>query len=210
MKRIAIIGSGDLGQQIAYYAIEDKQFTVSGFFDDFKNKGDKVNQIPVLGGTEDIELSFEQNLFDELLVGIGYKHMAARESIFNRFKSKIPFARLIHSSCLVDTSATIGEGAVIYPGSIIDHHVNIKDNVLMNIGCCIAHDTKIGNHTFLSPRVAIAGFVTIGNSCAIGINSTIIDNINITEQTQIGAGTVVIKDIEKAGLYVGNPSKFIR
>lgn len=61
-----------------------------------------------------------------------------------------------------------------------------------------------------SARIAVAGFAEIGEQCFVGINSTIIDGIKITDNTQIGAGTVVIKSIEKSGLYVGNPAKFIR
>jgi len=210
MKRLAIIGSGDLGQQIAYYAITDKQFEVVGFFDDFKNKGDFVNNVPILGGVGNVISTFENGDYDELLIGIGYKHITLRGNLFNQFINKVPFACLIHSSCLVDKLSIIEKGVVVYPGCIIDHHVKIMNNVLLNVGCCVSHHTEIGMHTFLSPRVAVAGFVNIENSCIIGINATIIDNIKITSQTQVGGGAVVIKNIEKAGLYVGNPARFIR
>ena len=42
------------------------------------------------------------------------------------------------------------------------------------------------------------------------MKDTIIDNIKVNKKTQIGAGTVVINSIEKSGLYVGNPAKFVR
>ena len=210
MKKLAIIGSGDLGQQIAYHAIHDQQFEVVGFFDDFKIKGTLVDQVPVLGGMNDVSSRFEEGLFEVLLLGIGYKHMAKRAEVFDQFRNKIPFARLIHSSSLVDASCTLGEGTVVYPGCLLDQKVVIHENVLINVGCCIAHHSEIGAHSFLSPRVAIAGFVTIEERCIIGINATLIDNLKIAAQTQIGAGAVVIKSIEKHGLYVGNPIKFIR
>jgi len=210
MKKLAIIGSGDLGQQIAYHAIQDKQFEVVGFFDDFKVKGELVEQVPVLGGINEVFYLFEKGFFEVLLLGVGYKHMVKRAQVFDQFKNKIPFARLIHSSSIVDASCTIGEGTVVYPGCLLDQKVVIHENVMINVGCCIAHHSEIGKHSFLSPRVAIAGFVTIENRCIIGINATIIDNLKIAAQTQIGAGAVVIKSIEKYGLYVGNPIKFIR
>jgi sugar O-acyltransferase (sialic acid O-acetyltransferase NeuD family) len=210
MKRLAIIGSGDLGQQIAYYAKEDNQFRVVGFFDDYKGKGELVNEIPVLGGSDDVLTIFNQGFFDELLIGIGYKHIIARGAMFNRYKNNVPFARLVHSSCIVDASCVINEGVVVYPGCILAHHVEIRQNVLLNVGCCIAHDTLIGANSFLSPRVAIAGFVTVEDSCILGINCTVIDNVVIKKQTQIGGGAVVIKSIERSGLYVGNPVRFIR
>lgn len=210
MKRLAIIGSGELGQQIAYHAQADNQYKVIGYFDDFRNVGERINDLPILGKTNDIMHVFQRKLFDELLIGIGYKHLIFKKEIYQKLKNQIPFGKLIHSSSIVDSSSIIKEGAVIYPGCIIDQQVEIGENTLINIGCCIAHNTTIGANSFLSPRVAIAGFVQIGESCILGINSTIIDNIQIADGTQIGGGAVVIKNIKQKGLYVGNPVRFIR
>ncbi|GAA3621343.1 acetyltransferase [Flavivirga jejuensis] len=210
MKKLAIIGAGDLGQQIAYHAAQDNQFEVVGFFDDFATPNTIINQIKVFGKVEDVENGFTNKLFDEVIIGIGYKHLGFREKLYTSLKAVVPFATFIHSSCYIDASCVVGSGVCIFPGVIIDQQAIIKDNVFINISCTIAHDSIIAQHTFLSPRVAIAGFVNIGKRCNIGINSTIIDNINVADDVQIGAGTVVINQIEKSGLYVGNPSRFIR
>ena len=41
------------------------------------------------------------------------------------------------------------------------------------------------------------------------LTTFVIDNIKIHSNTQIGGGGVVIKNINKNGLYVGNPVRFI-
>lgn len=209
MKTLAIIGSGDLGQQIAHYAILDNHYGKVVFFDDFTDKIE-VNGCQILGKTDAIEREFTNNSFDELLIGIGYKHLDARKSLFERFEKSIPFGKIIHSSSWLDSTVTVKQGSVIYPGCIIDANVTIENNTIINIGCVVAHDTIIGKHCFLSPRVALAGFIRVEEMCILGINATIIDNITIVSKTQIGGGTVVIKNIEIPGLYVGNPQKFIR
>lgn len=209
-KKLAIIGSGDLGQQIAHLALAHAQYEVIGYFDDYRKKNTNIKGITCIGKIDEIEDAFRQNLFDELIIGIGYKHLSFKKELFQRFKGNIPFATIIHPSVHVDNTVRIGEGVVIYPGSILDQYVHIGDNVVINVGCCIAHDTSIGAHSFLSPRVAIAGFVDIGEMNILGINSTIIDNIKTVEQVQLGGGSVVIKSIEKRGLYVGNPIRFVR
>ncbi|HLF51216.1 acetyltransferase [Flavobacterium sp.] len=209
MKTLAIIGSGHLGQQIAHYALSDKHYDAVVFFDDFSAEKE-VNAIPVLGKTNAIEAAFQSQQFDELLIGIGYKHLAVRKEMFDRFSEQIPFGTIVHSSTWVDSSATIESGCIIYPGCIIDAKVIISANNLLNLGCTVAHDTKIGKHCFLSPRVAVAGFVIIEEQSIVGINATIIDRIKIAAKTQIGGAAVVIKSIDKSGLYVGNPAKFIR
>lgn len=209
MKTLAIIGSGDLGQQIAHYAISDNHYDKVVFFDDF-TESVEINGFKILGKTDLIEQEFLLKSFDELLIGIGYKHLAIRKSLFERFEEKIPFGKIIHSSSWLDKSARVGKGCVIYPRCSIDANVVIENDTIINIGCVIAHDTVVGEHCFLSPRVALAGFIKIEGMCILGINSTIIDNITIVSKTQIGGGSVVINTIDKAGLYVGNPCRFIR
>lgn len=209
MKTLAIIGSGHLGQQIAHYAVSDNHYGEVVFFDDFSTEG-QVNGFPVLGNSGDIGKVFAHKGFDELLIGIGYKHLDVRRELFERFEGKIPFGRIIHSSCWIDKTAAIGAGCVLYPSCSVDAHAVINDNAILNIGCTVAHDTTIGAHCFLSPRVALAGFVKVGQQCIIGINATVIDNISITAKTQVGGSTVIIESITKSGLYVGNPQRFIR
>jgi sugar O-acyltransferase (sialic acid O-acetyltransferase NeuD family) len=209
MKSLAIIGCGDLGQQIAYYAISDNHYDKVIFFDDFSTSK-TVNGFLIAGNSDCVEKEFLLKSFDELIIGIGYKHLEIRKKMYERFDGKIPFGKIIHSSSWLDKSSKIGFGCVIYPRCSIDANVVIENNIIINIGCTVAHDTRIQNHCFLSPRVALAGFIDVEEQCVLGINSTIIDNIKIIAKTQIGGGTVVIKSIEKPGLYVGNPMKFIR
>jgi sugar O-acyltransferase (sialic acid O-acetyltransferase NeuD family) len=209
MKTLAIIGSGDLGQQIAHYALSDKHYVKVVFFDDFTTHT-KVKDCRVLGKVSEIFSAFETNQFDELLIGIGYKHLQVRKELFETFSSSIPFGTIIHSSSWIDATAVIERGCVIYPGCIIDAKTVLQANTILNIACSIAHDTIIGSHCFIAPRVAIAGFVNIEKCCVLGINATIIDNIKIVANTQLGGAAVVTKSIKKSGLYVGNPAKFVR
>jgi sugar O-acyltransferase (sialic acid O-acetyltransferase NeuD family) len=210
MNRIlAIIGAGDLGQQIAHYAISDHQYDEVVFFDDFTSSTEIAGH-KVVGKTSDVQTVYANKGFTELLIGIGYKHLAIRKALFDQFESNIPFGTLIHSTCWVDDTATVKPGCVLYPNCSVDALATIDSNSILNINCSISHHSHVGAHCFLSPKVAMAGFVTIEEQVIIGINATIIDNIKICKKTQIGGGTVVIKDILTHGLYVGNPAKFIR
>lgn len=210
MKRLAIIGSGDLGQLMAHHAHSSGGYEIAGFFDDFASQDKLVSGIKVIGTTDDVLATFDSGAFDELAIGIGYKHMSVRKEMFEGFHKRIAMANVIHNSSYVDPSCKIGKGVFILPGCTLDRNVQLMDNVFVNTASTIAHDSLIGAHTFLSPSTAIAGFVNIGECCVIGINTTVIDNITIADGVQTGGGTVVIKDIEVKGLHVGNPAKFIR
>lgn len=208
-KILAIIGGGDLGQQIAYHAISDNHAEAIVFFDDF-SQNKLINGCQVLGRIDDVLDCYNNGLFTHSIIGIGYKHMKVRSEIFKKFSDKIPFLNIIHSSSRIDSSVKLGKGIVMYPGSILDANVVIGNNVLINIGCVIAHDTTVESDCFLSPSVNLAGFVNVGAQSILGINCTVIDNIDIVSNTQIGGGSVVVKNINKKGLHVGNPVHFVR
>lgn len=208
MKRLAIIGSGELGQQVAHFAKETGKFIVVGWFDDYQIKGTIIGGYPILGKNKEI-LNFFNETFDCLFIAIGYNHLLVKKEIFLNFKNVIPFATIIHDSAIVDKTAKIGEGVIIYPGAILDKEVEIQDNVLINLGCVISHNTHVGAHSFIAPAVCIAGFVCIEELCFIGINSTIIDNIKVLSNCIIGANTTVTKNITIQGKYVGTPAKLI-
>ncbi|MFM7730380.1 MAG: acetyltransferase [Flavobacteriales bacterium] len=208
MKKLAIIGSGDLGQQIAWHAKQTGRFEVVGFFDDFAQRGEIKHEVSVIGPTTEIGHAFEKGAFDEIIIAIGYHHFETRSRLFEEWKDRVPFATIIHPNAYVDSSANIGKGCVIYPGCTVDMLATLRENVLLNVGCVIAHDSLVGKHSFLSPAVKVAGFVTIGECVSLGIGTTIIDNLSLCSNTRTGAGAVVIDHIEIPGLYVGVPATF--
>ncbi len=210
MIKLAIIGSGDLGQLIAHHAKLTGNFEVVGFFDDYLMTGSLKGAFPILGKVNDVERSFINGDFDQIIVAVGYKHFQTRALIFDRWKNKIPFATLIHPSAVIDPTCQIGEGSVILSGCVLDCHVEIQDNVLLNTGVMIAHHSMIGRHSFLAPRVSIAGFVKTGPTNFIGIGATIIDNIHTAEHVIVGGGALVHKNIGSSGIYVGVPARKIK
>lgn len=206
MKRLAIIGASDLGEQIAHHALTDNHYQPVGFFDDYYTKDSKYD-LPILGNLDKIYAQYKEDEFDVVMIALGYRHLGLKEKIFCSLKSaEIPIGTVIHSSSYVDPSCKIGEGVIIYPGCTLGMNVVIEDNCLLNLGCVIAHDSTIGPHSFLSPGITIAGFTKVGKKASLGIGSVIIDNIKIADNVRTGAGAVVIKDLINAGLYLGIPA----
>ena len=208
--RLAIIGSGDLGQLLAHHAATSCGKRVVGFFDDFRAVGEQAGPAPILGGTADVVARHADGVFDELLIAVGYKHFGARRDLFDRFVGKVPFARLVHPSSYVDPSATVGEGAVLLPGCVLDQNAVIAPNALLNTACVVAHDTTVGAHSFLGPGVRLAGFITIESAVFLGIGTIVIDRVRVASGVQTGGGTVVTKDLTVPGLWVGAPARLVR
>ena len=210
MNRLAIIGAGDLGLQLANLAAATGRFATVGFFDDVRQAGDDVAGAPVLGGIDRIDALFDEGAFDLLVVAIGYKHLGFRQSLFERFGGRVPFATLVHPSAVVDPGCRIGPGAVIYPGCVLDMDAEVGANALLNAGCVIAHHSRVGDGCFLSPAVSVAGFVTIESGCVLGIGTVVIDNVRIASGVRTGAGAVVTRDLDQPGLYLGIPARFAK
>ena len=206
MNKLAIIGAGDLGQLIAHHTHADEGLALTGFYDDFQLKDTMIGGAKILGNLDEIERDFDHQVFDHLIIGIGYKHISLRKSLYEKYCGKIPFANLIHNKSIIDPSVEIGEGNVILAGCMMDMHAKIGNNVFLNQACIISHDSEIGSHSFLAPSVQVAGFVRIGMGCFLGIATTIIDHIQLCDFVQTGAASTITKDIKESGLYIGSPA----
>lgn len=208
MKRLAIIGSGELGQQVRHYAELDNNYLVVGFFDDYIEVGVLIAGLPILGKVEEVVRLYKENLFDCIFIAIGYKHLLFKKQLFTRLRGYVPFATIVANPAYIDSTATIGDGVILYPGCILDKNVQIEDNAILNLGVIISHDSRISHSTFCAPRVTVAGFSSIGECCFLGACSTIVDNVKIANNTVIGASALVLSDIDtESGTHIGVPAR---
>lgn len=209
IKRLSIIGAGELGLQVMHYAELTGTYKVVSFIDD-NYIGNMINSVPVLGGINDITHLYTEGNFDEIFIALGYTLLEKRKKVYENLKEQlIPIATIISPNVYIDSTSSIGEGCFLFPGVIVDKNVRINPNVILNLGCVVAHDSNLMSHSFFAPSVTIAGFSNIGQKCFIGCNSTIIDNIRICDDIIIGAGSLVVKHITEPGLYYGVPVKKI-
>lgn len=205
MLRIAIVGAGELGQQIAHLGLKNG-YKVVGFFDDWSTETTVMN-LPVFGKLEDVDVRNEE--FDALVLGVGYKHFEFREKVFEALHTKYRFATIIDESDVIDSTATIGEGCVLYPNVTIDKGVRIENNVVLNISVSIGHDSIVGAHSFVCGGALFAGRVKLGKCSFVGVHATLSDDIEIASNTIIGAHSLVLHGITLGGAYVGVPVRRI-
>ena len=210
MKRLAIIGAGDLGVQLAHLARTTGQYVPVAFFDDMQPAGAQIDGITVYGAVDALAMGHAAGDFDCVVIGIGYRHLALRQALYRRFAGQMPFATLVHPSAIVDPTCRLGEGAVVYSGCVLDLGASVGANALLNAGCIVAHHSHVGAHSFLSPAVSVAGFVDIEPGCVLGIGTVVIDNVRIASGARTGAGAVVTSNLEQPGLYLGVPARFAK
>ena len=120
---------------------------------------------------------------------------------------------------------TIGKQVFIGPFVEIQKNTQIGDNTRIQSHTFVCEKVKIGSNCFISHGVMFVNDLvkrgkinrnsksfkktTIGNNVVIGSNATILP-VKINKNIVVGAGTVVTKNLQKEGIYTGNPAKFLR
>jgi acetyltransferase-like isoleucine patch superfamily enzyme len=120
----------------------------------------------------------------------------------------------------------IKDNVFIGPFVEIQENVNIGKNCKIQSHSFICSMVKIGSYCFIGHGVMFINDKFLNGSNAkgdkskwlrtvieknvyIGSNATILP-VRICSNVVIGAGSVVTKDINKPGIYAGNPAKFIK
>ena len=117
----------------------------------------------------------------------------------------------IGDNCFIGPFVEIQRGAVIGNNTKIQSHSFICDMVEIGSECFIGHGVVFINDDFAAGGPA-GGDRTrwrstrIGNRVSIGSNASILP-VNICDDVVIGAGAVVTRDIERPGIYSGNPAR---
>lgn len=202
MGKVLILGAGELGKQIRHFVSNCSGHQFVGFLDDFGSSED------ILGKMSEIETFKDQ--IDYVAIGIGYLHLEFKSHLFKQLKEKgFDFLTFVHPSCIVDNTAIIGEGSILFPGVIVDQGSQIGQNTILNCGVIVSHDCNVGDHSFVAPGVVFSGRCNLGDMCFVGSGSVLKNDVCITENVTIGAGSLVLKSIEKHGKYFGHPVKYI-
>lgn len=143
----------------------------------------------------------------EMLICIG--DSTKRRKIVEKLPKNTKFFTFIHPTAIISKSSVIGEGSFIGAYSIITNNVIIGKHTIINRLNSIGHNTVCGNYLSMMPGSIISGDCKIGDEVYIGTNSSIREKIKICNSTIIGLNTGIFKNIEKSGIYVGNPLRIL-
>ena len=96
----------------------------------------------------------------------------------------------------------------------VQSHSFICELVEIGLDCFIGHGVMFVNDLFAKGGPArgdkaLWKSTSIGNRVSIGSNATILP-VSICDDVVIGAGATVTRDIERPGVYAGNPARFLR
>ncbi len=103
----------------------------------------------------------------------------------------------------------VGEGSSIINGHLLD----MTDSIFIGNNTTLAGtSTQIWTHSFFkSPNgpQRLDSPVVIGDNCYIGARSCIMPGITIVDNVIVGAQTCVHKNLDKAGMYMSQPIRYV-
>jgi acetyltransferase-like isoleucine patch superfamily enzyme len=120
----------------------------------------------------------------------------------------------IMDNCFIGPFVEIQKDVFIGCATKIQSHTFICEMVTIGDDCFIGHGVMFINDLFAKGGPAQGDksmwkSTKIGNKVSIGSNATILP-VEICDNVVIGAGAVVTKNINRPGVYAGNPAKFIK
>ena len=120
----------------------------------------------------------------------------------------------LDDDCFVGPFVEIQKGVKVGARTRVQSHAFICELVEIGPDCFIGHGVMFVNDTFASGgpargRRELWKPTRIGARVAIGSNATLLP-VTVCDDVVIGAGAVVVDDIDRPGVYAGNPARFLR
>ncbi len=202
---IVIFGAGGHGRVCADVATA-AGFSVVGFCDNDKNRGDVINGIKVQA-TSLNELA-EISPADETQLFIAVGDNETRKTLYEEAQERgFSLPNLIHPASVISPFSSIGSGTVVMPAAVVNTNAEIGHYCIVNTSCSIDHDSVLEDGVQLSPGVRSAGTVHFGAMAFVGTGATIIPGVKIGKSAAVAAGAVVVRDVADGVRVAGVPAK---
>jgi len=209
MRKLLIIGAGNVGGYLAYNMEEFGDYQVLGFLDDDVRKHGKIIYgTTVLGGIDSLSQYLKS---DPVSVAIGISSPIAKESVLQRLSIyDLHYPSFIARTAWLSKRVTLGRGCIIYPGVSINYQTTIGEFVIMNMNCAIGHDCTIERFTTLAPGVNLGGFSYLEEGVEMGIGAATKQRIRIGKNSVVGGQSMLVRDVVPFTKVAGVPGKQLK
>lgn len=209
-KPVIILGSGGIGRA-ALEIFENNGVVVYGFLeDDEKEHGKEIDNITILGRTDD----------DGFLKLIGKKceaFVAADENSYRQSlvellheRRKVQPVNAVHTTAVIARSAHIGHGNFINQQVKIGAGAELGSHCILHSGALLDFNTRLGDFVQIGAGAVIGSGVTIEEGAFIGSGVTVVSGITIGKNARVGAGSVVIGHVKAKETVFGNPAQPVK
>ena len=207
MKRLIILGSGNIGKIASEYAMLSKDYgkewTIGGCLE-FEGKDSVADsQYPQIIGTIEGYQPADEDVFF-----CSYANVEDRKKSVRIMEQKgAQFINIIHPSANVLSTSILGVGNLIGAFTTISVNSTIGNHCVIQDHCNVGHDCVIGDFTHLYVGNIVCGINTLGECTTVYTGSVIYPKLKVGEGATIGAGSVVMRAVKPGTTVMGSPAK---
>lgn len=196
VQRILLIGSG-LGatQVIDICAAGTTQRAVAIVDDNRARWGERVVDVPVVGGTDRLGELWAAGVFDAAIVTISTAVEARRRFREACAALNIPLANAIDPTAKIATDVQIGQGNVICAFCHLGTGVRMGDNNFLSAYNSFDHHCQIGSDISTGPSCVASGLVTVGNEVRLGTGIFIEPKVVLGDRVRVASGAIITTSI---------------
>ncbi len=209
-KPVIIFGAKGIASA-ALEIFQSNNITIYGFLDDDKSTHEsEINNIPVLGDTEDH--SYLKLIGQKCEAFIATDENKVRKELVKYVmdKRKVMPTNAIHNQATISSSASIGHGNFINAGAVLGADAEIGQHCIIHSGAILESGVKLGDYVQIGAGTIINSGVTIEDGAFIGSGANIGGGLTIGKGARIGAGSVVIQSLKKGETVFGNPAVAVK
>lgn len=207
MKRLIILGAGNMGKIVCEYAKLMKEYktewNIAGYLEFAEKEVNADDAYPsVIGAIETY-----QPREDDVFV-CSYASVEEREKSVQFMEAKGgKFVNIIHPTANILSTNKMGVGNVIGAFTTLSVNTTIGSHCVIQDHCNVGHDSVIGDFSHLYVGNIVCGINTLGKCVTVYTGSVIYPKLKVGEGAVIGAGSVVMRVVKPGTSVMGNPAK---
>jgi len=174
--------------------------------DDAKLQHTELNDVPVMGNTEDKELL--KLLGKKCEVFVATEDTASRRSLTNMLHDeyKVAPVNAIHARASVSAHAWLGHGILVGANAVVASNAKVGNSCIIGPNAVVDVRAELGDYAQIGAGTIINAGVTVGEQAFIGAGAIIVSGVKVGNKARIGAGSVVVADVPANQTVFGNPA----
>lgn len=206
---VIIFGAGSLGKA-ALEIFKSNGVVTYCFLDDKKDlHGTEIDQVTVLGSTDDE--NYLKIIGKKCEAFVALDETKYRKGVVKTLKEqrKVMPVNAVHESAIIPQSAHIGHGNLINARVVLGTSARLHNHCIVHTGAVVDHEATIEDFVQIGSGSIINSGVTVKENAFIGSGVTVVSGVTIGKNARVGAGSVVVADVKDNETVFGNPAKSI-
>lgn len=201
-KRIAIMGAGQMGEDIAKLAFESG-YEISGFLDDFKSE---FAGYPVIGKFTELDRLASKNI-NCVIPAFNIPQDERVRIIEFLLKNGFEVPILIHQTVYQGKNNDFGKGTIIFPYVVLGSNIKTGNGCLIKSFSTLGPNVKLGNGVNIYPSGIIGARSIIGNNVLFYMRSGCSDGVKIADGCRIYGNSLLLTNIDDPNTqWAGTPA----